>query len=264
MVEFKIVERECAEGLSPEFNVEVCLNGRPLRGDGELFNFNVIACFHAVCEDIDLYTCSCGVPGCAGYNCDVEHVIEGSSVRWTFDGRDGGPFAALVQKEYVFDKREFFKAIDKLMVEIKDRVSSGVKPHVCLDEYDDNGAVEADTLAERYARHMEWISSRIAEYCEEASCFEGDFMRKIVFTAAGEERTYRLYQFVRKMCNYAVTKAKARNAVALLERMQADDGAKAVFAARMRKLYGRDWISNFCWASRNADEFSVSFASGPM
>lgn len=265
-VEFQIVKTDRAEGQDAaqldEFNVEVRLNGKILL-DRALFNFGAIPDFHSICEDIDLYTCSCGVPGCAGFNGDVKHIVAGDRVRWIFRDSEGGHFSAVAPREYSFDKGAFLDAVEGLKSGIQSMVDSGVKPHVHLDDGDGEDTIlDAAGLAERHRRDVEWHDERIAENAEIAAMFDGhDFARRILFEAGeAKHEGWRMYSFVGKMCNYTYSAAKVRNAIALLDRMRAGDGAAdAIFAKRMRKLYGAKWIRQFCWQADPDGGFRVSF-----
>ena len=61
----------------------VC-DGLPLAESGDVFDVITLLCHGAVSAEFDLYTCSCGVAGCAGIFEQVQLVIDGDTASWTF------------------------------------------------------------------------------------------------------------------------------------------------------------------------------------
>lgn len=82
-----------------------------------LLNFvEVLSLIDLHFAEFDLFTCSCGIPGCAGYHYSVLHTVEDGIVTWTFpesnDYRTG-------KKVYRFDLISFKKVLKETIKRVK-------------------------------------------------------------------------------------------------------------------------------------------------
>ncbi len=94
-----------------EFDVRVLLSGQQMIP--AIFNaVEVMAAHNFKFAEFDLFTCSCGVPGCAGFQSPIVQKIKDNKVHWIFP--DEGDYKT-DKLEYVFDAEQFFDAFKNLI-----------------------------------------------------------------------------------------------------------------------------------------------------
>lgn len=110
-LQFQIIDREQIPGNIEQYNVEVLLNGVSL--SRSLFSFEVLATASPKClhTKFGLYTCSCGVPECAGYMDEITLDKTDNTVSWVFPEEAG---YSPEKQVYVFDRVEYEKEIEAL------------------------------------------------------------------------------------------------------------------------------------------------------
>lgn len=92
------------------FGISLVLNNETFN---YLLNLSEVVAMHSFkFAEFNLFTCSCGVPECAGYQDYVEHTREDSFVFWKFPAIDAySEFKA----QYQFDSKSFDNAIETLL-----------------------------------------------------------------------------------------------------------------------------------------------------
>lgn len=105
-IEFKIQPVDLQPQSYPnQFNVEVVLNG--IHHNRYVFNgAETVAASQYDLSEFDLFTCSCGIAGCAGFQTPIKQEKTEQSVQWTFPT---GENYKVEKNVYVFDKAEFEK-----------------------------------------------------------------------------------------------------------------------------------------------------------
>lgn len=90
------------------FNVLLFLNGEKI--SNHIFNtFGVLPLMKLNDEEFDLYTCTCGVPGCAGFHEPILHKTNKNKVFWYFSDDYN-----VEKKLYIFNKSLFNRKILEL------------------------------------------------------------------------------------------------------------------------------------------------------
>ena len=80
----------------------------------------------------DLFTCSCGEPGCAGFQHHVVHSIENNVVCWKFPETND---YKTDKKIYLFEKEQFEKELKSTFIKMKELEKEN-KYHVTIIGYD--------------------------------------------------------------------------------------------------------------------------------
>lgn len=122
-IKFKLTEPTLIEGSNLKcYDVKVILNGQQL--PHSIFNAaEALSVYEFKSAEFDLFTCSCGVAGCAGFHDYVLHKKSIGEVIWTFPQED---YYKTDQKVYTFKQEQFdfeFKALKEKMLSLeKERV----------------------------------------------------------------------------------------------------------------------------------------------
>lgn len=111
------------------------IDGKPLNKVGQEFDFAEIIASSFFGHDFYLFTCSCGVPGCANYHNPVELAIieDQNLVYWTFPQEPG--YKELEGEVYKFDLKAYLQLIESLQTQLIALNEKGV--HVFSPEYTD-------------------------------------------------------------------------------------------------------------------------------
>lgn len=117
-------------------DVALFFNDLPIRG---LLNANeAIAASRFNVAEFDLFTCSCGVPGCAGYQEPVKQTKESGLAIWKF------PECYKTDKnEYRFDHQQFTSAFDGLFSKLESLESDNIYAASNIDLMGDDDREEA-------------------------------------------------------------------------------------------------------------------------
>lgn len=110
-----------------KYDVEVYLNEKKL--PHKLFNaVEVLPVYKYRSAEFDMFTCSCGVPGCAGFQSPVCQSTKEGVVTWTFPETDD---YTTDKKEYQFDKKEF----DNEFIRLKQKMLNYEKKNIIHDTF---------------------------------------------------------------------------------------------------------------------------------
>lgn len=102
------------------FNVLLFLNGEKL--SNHIFNtFDILPLLNLTEEEFDLYTCTCGVPGCAGFHDPVLHKSNEKYVFWIFSDD-----YAVEKKLYMFNKKLFNKKLSELIDKVNELENNNI------------------------------------------------------------------------------------------------------------------------------------------
>lgn len=116
-IKFVVEEADALEG-SPykDYDVSVYLNDKKLPHN--TFNAaKVLPIYKYHFVEFDLFTCGCGVAGCAGFHSPVTHTIKDGIVTWTFPKEDD---YKTDKKVYQFKEKEVTKAFKDLIKSMSD------------------------------------------------------------------------------------------------------------------------------------------------
>lgn len=114
-IQFEITDiRAIKDSAIKSCEVAMLFNGQPIP-DG-LFNAaEVIAASHFNIAEFDLFTCTCGVPGCAGYHSRVKQAKENGVVSWEIPEE-----YRTDKQEYLFDSEQFSEAFKSLFSRLEE------------------------------------------------------------------------------------------------------------------------------------------------
>lgn len=110
-IKFVIEEPTTLEGVDfKRYDVAVCLNEKKLPHN--LFNVaEVLPVYKYHFAEFDMFTCSCGVAGCAGFQTPVVQTVKDGIVTWTFP--EGNEYKT-DKKVYQFDQKQFKEVFSQL------------------------------------------------------------------------------------------------------------------------------------------------------
>lgn len=114
-IKFVVEEPTPLEGVDfKRYDVSVYLNDKKL--PHTLFNaVEVLPVYKYHLAEFDMFTCSCGIAGCAGFQSPVVQKVKGSIVTWTFpEGKD----YTTDKKIYQFEQSQFKEVFEKLTKEM--------------------------------------------------------------------------------------------------------------------------------------------------
>lgn len=143
-----------------DFDVKVVLNGQTLKHS--IFNgCQVVAASRYDFAEFDLFTCSCGVSGCAGFHIEIIQNKTGDKVKWTFP--DDKSYA--VEKlEFEFERVEFEQEFEQLRTKIFELEKDNAYMTVCISdtyEYGTDGTeVEQYEVREKLSKTFAWYEGR--------------------------------------------------------------------------------------------------------
>lgn len=86
-----------------QYLINIILNGHTFSSLLNLSAVMALANFHYA--EFDLFTCSCGEPGCAGFQSAVKQSISNGITTWKFPHSEA--YTVANNKEYHFDQKEF-------------------------------------------------------------------------------------------------------------------------------------------------------------
>lgn len=155
-------------------NVRLLVNGKePTKT--HTFDARTVVAYGARSCHVDLYTCSCGVAGCAGIHDDVAIVANADTVTWTFPE---DPFRAQFDAELFpadrplqvqFDTRQYLQALADLEAQLFELVMSS-EEHAALVPYTypDFDRV----IGEELVSAKDWADKRLAHIAYLKSMFQ--------------------------------------------------------------------------------------------
>jgi hypothetical protein len=124
-----------------DYDVRVVLNGTAL--GHVIFNTDtVVPAARFNFAEFDLFTCGCGVPGCAGFHTSVIQKKTDNSVKWTFPTDKSYNVEKL---EYEFDRIEFEHTVESLRTKMLELEKDNIYPISSVSDdssYGDNTACE--------------------------------------------------------------------------------------------------------------------------
>lgn len=158
-IKFTITEPTLIEGTKLKcYDIKVILNNKEL--PHSIFNATeVVSAYEFKNVEFDLFTCSCGVAGCAGFHDYVVHKRSIGKVTWTFPKED---YYKTEQKIYTFNQEQFdseFKDLKNKMLSLE---KSGVHHETMLsderqfEEQDSN----AELIAVELQKNLAWWNNR--------------------------------------------------------------------------------------------------------
>lgn len=108
--------------------------------------------------EFDLYTCSCGIAGCAGYFDDIYQTRSDSHVTWKLRGKTSEQFKT---ETLVFDRNQFDEAFETLRKDIFDLETQGYHFVCVLDSFYDGESEshqrEPGVLKDYYEHALKWF-----------------------------------------------------------------------------------------------------------
>lgn len=152
------------------------INGQPLLPDGGLvFDALRVLVVGIACAELDLYTCGCGVAGCAGIFEDCQTVVSDDSVIWRFpEVPFAARFAPGIPLELRFSRADYAAALASLEANLEARrqacgVPVMLAPCETVDdrEISDAAGTFGEYLEAQRARYARWIAA-VADFGVEA------------------------------------------------------------------------------------------------
>jgi len=181
-----------------EYDVRVSLNGISL-GDN-LFNAcSVIAAHKYNFAEFHLFTCGCGVPGCAGYHTEVIQTKTASVVNWKFPKDSSYKVDKL---EYTFDTAQFNAEFKKIIFQIlklekeNTHLTSCVDFHDEFDEQEPTGVTPFTVGVKWYSTHYQAIQNLVMMLEEKFP----SLYNKSFYIKYGDEVTDSEYDFKSLLC----------------------------------------------------------------
>ena len=162
-IRLQISEIDTLEKTSyKSYEVEIFLNEKTL--GSSLFNAaEVLSAVKFDFTEFDLFTCSCGVPGCAGYHSPVTQQKTKNIVKWTFPSENYYSTEKLI---YEFNRKEFeliFKSLTKRMIELEnDNVHhySLLRDESSYVGFDEEKGEESYSLKDSLKKSVKWYDRR--------------------------------------------------------------------------------------------------------
>jgi len=148
--------------------VSPLIDGCPLLASGGLvFDALSVLVSGATSAELDLYTCSCGVAGCAGIFEDCQCLVTEDSVNWRFPEEPFAKwFAPGMPLEIHFSLPGYVAALARLEGDLEARRAACgapllLAPCELVDERDLTEAAVPfhDFLQAKQAQHAEWLSA---------------------------------------------------------------------------------------------------------
>jgi hypothetical protein len=232
----------CDKSSLKEYDVQVIFNGVALKHN--IFNAGpVVPASRFDFAEFDLFTCSCGIAGCAGFHNQVVQNKTADTVKWTFPDDKSYSVDKL---EYEFDRVQFeqeFETLRSKMLELQKEKTHQVtfirdeNEYFGVDKEGDERFEVKDELTETF----EWYESRYTAKQNFNSMLKEKFPaihgKNIRFEYEGKTNTYP-FDF-----NYAVCRAmnqwpEKRKEKAYLKRAEAAGKAveKAIFENDKKNL----------------------------
>lgn len=150
---------------------------------GLVFDANALLVCKDADSEFDLFTCSCGVAGCAGINESIEQRVVDGVVIWAWPKDLAGDLNIDVTKPLVFDLAQYRAAIDALEAslfakdaEVREPVVLDVTGHFSLPD---------KPLADRLEASRKWYWDCRAEALWQVKVF-GDYRDCMLVTRGGD------------------------------------------------------------------------------
>lgn len=173
--------------------VELFFNDKPV--PHSILNVPQIVAAHKFkFAEFDLYTCSCGVPGCAGFHTQVIQTKVGSTTLWTFPETGEYKTEKMV---YEFETSDFSAQFEKLMADLLKLEEDGIYNSVLIpqDYGDEYSKTETPQSIEE---SFDWYENRYQAEQNQRDMLEANFPemmdKKFIFTYDGVNGKYP-YQF---------------------------------------------------------------------
>jgi hypothetical protein len=134
-----IVEASPEDGLPKHavFSVQPLVDGARLHDPGKSHVFDALSVVSAGLGggSCDIFTCSCGVAGCAGIHEDVRIEVFGDEVSWVFPERPfrnsfSLRFQGAHEFEVVFDKAQYAQELSRLVRSLEDEAAKMGLPYL--------------------------------------------------------------------------------------------------------------------------------------
>jgi len=153
--------KNCEKSSIKQYDISVILNKVAL--GHVIFNGEeVIPASKIDAIEFDLFTCDCGVPGCAGFHTSIIQKKTENTVKWIFPTDKSYSVSKL---EYEFDRRQFeeeFNTLKYKMVELEKRNTHLITCIRDLSQYSDGENLEGDKRFEvsSIAESFKWYDNR--------------------------------------------------------------------------------------------------------
>lgn len=162
-INFLVGETCDLEGVQfKSYDVTVHLND--VKMPHNIFNASAVlpvSVYHQV--EFDLFTCSCGVAGCAGFQSYIVQSAKDGIVTWTFPKSDD---YVTDKKVYQFEEIEFKETFTRLIEQMLDLEKQGIYHNTLIrDEsmygYDDEESTNVSyEVTETLKNSMDWFDNR--------------------------------------------------------------------------------------------------------
>lgn len=140
------------------YNLTLSLNDEVFKN--QLLNFVEVLCLIDLhFAEFDLFTCSCGIPGCAGYHYSVLQTVEDGIVTWTFP--ESGDYQTK-KKIYRFDLIAFKKVLKETIKQVKALEKEKIYHSLLVrDEtdyvgYDDDGHTAKYSIKNKFIKEFKY------------------------------------------------------------------------------------------------------------
>lgn len=210
-IKFVVEEPKVLEGVDfKRYDVSVYLNEKRLPHN--LFNaVEVLSVYKYRFAEFDMFTCSCGVAGCAGFQTPVIHEVSNEIVTWTFPS---GNDYKTEKKVYHFDKQQFNNAFIELNKEmlslekkkiIHDTLIRDESIYLSLEE--DTEDVPKYEIGMKIKEALKWYENRyegVQEFKDLLNTKYPEWVKKdFYYTYEGKESkyTYKLSEIVCRLLN---------------------------------------------------------------
>lgn len=150
----------------------------------------VVAAHSFKFAEFDLYTCSCGEPGCAGFQSPVVQVKNGETVTWTFPETDD---YKTDKKVYEFENAQFTAEFEQLLANLLKLEEDGIYDTtlIPLDYGDEQDPLE---LPQSIAKSFEWYGNRYQAEQNQREMLQAEFPemmdKQFAFTYDGTQGKY--------------------------------------------------------------------------
>lgn len=130
------------------YEIDLYLNGVKLKG---LFNLTeVLSASKFNFAEFDLFTCSCGDAGCAGYHDTIMQTTEPNLVTWTFPAQDYYKTEELLGNlVFRFDKNKFLSEFANLYTDVLELQTKNIF-HESLLQYKSESIIDLVDIVKEY------------------------------------------------------------------------------------------------------------------
>lgn len=187
-IKFQITDvAPCEKTKIMLYDVEVVLNDKPL-GHRVFNGVNVIPASKFDFAEFDLFTCGCGVAGCAGFHTEVIQNKKEKAVQWTFPNDQSYNVNKLI---YEFERLDFEGQIEDLRSQMLKLEKLNMHLTMCVKEdegYDDEEAEEKNSfeVLHKLEESFKWsedhydvtekyhkmLKNKFSQFYGKAFCFE--------------------------------------------------------------------------------------------